>query len=92
MVEGGITRLQYADDTIIMLEGDLESIKNVKFLLYCFESKCSKLQGGPATNDVSRLPNKRQAPRGLRFQAHDGQNEKEAPALERKEPIFRGEV
>lgn len=34
---GGITHLQYADDTIIMTEGDPKSIKNVKFLLYCFE-------------------------------------------------------
>lgn len=37
LIEGGITHLQYADDTIIMTEGDPESIKNVKFLLYCFE-------------------------------------------------------
>lgn len=37
LLEGGITHLQYADDTIIMMEGDAESIKNAKFLLYCFE-------------------------------------------------------
>lgn len=37
LIEGGITHLQYADDTVIMMEGDAESIKNVKFLLYCIE-------------------------------------------------------
>ena len=36
-VSGGITHLQYADDTIIMVGGDLDSISNLKFLLYCFE-------------------------------------------------------
>jgi hypothetical protein len=29
--------VQYADDTILMCEGDERSIKNMKFLLYCFE-------------------------------------------------------
>ena len=37
MVSGGITHLQYADDTIIFVNNDRESIKNLKFLLYCFE-------------------------------------------------------
>lgn len=37
LVDGGITHLQYADDTIIMMEGDDDSIKNTKFVLYCFE-------------------------------------------------------
>lgn len=37
LIEGGITHLQYADDTIIMTEGDAKSIKHIKFLLYCFE-------------------------------------------------------
>jgi hypothetical protein len=35
--EGGFTHLQYADDTILMCEGDESSIKSMKFLLYCFE-------------------------------------------------------
>jgi hypothetical protein len=34
---GSLTHLQYADDTILMCEGDERSIKNMKFLLYCFE-------------------------------------------------------
>lgn len=37
LIEGGISHLQYADDTIILIEGDEKSVRNVKFLLYCFE-------------------------------------------------------
>jgi len=37
LVSGGITHLQYTDDTIILVNNDRESIKNLKFLLYCFE-------------------------------------------------------
>jgi hypothetical protein len=37
LVEGGITHLQYTDDTIIFLNLDDQSIINTKFLLYCFE-------------------------------------------------------
>jgi hypothetical protein len=33
----GITHIQYADDTILMTEGDDVSVTNVKFVLYCFE-------------------------------------------------------
>jgi hypothetical protein len=35
---GGLTYLQYADDTIIFLEAEEQYIANVKFLLYCFEN------------------------------------------------------
>lgn len=38
LVEGGITHLQYADDTIIFLNMDDQSIIYTKFLLYCFEN------------------------------------------------------
>jgi hypothetical protein len=34
---GGVTHLQYADDTMIMIENDNNSINNLKFLLICFE-------------------------------------------------------
>lgn len=34
---GGLTHLQYADDTVIMMGCDDKSIINMKFLLYCFE-------------------------------------------------------
>jgi hypothetical protein len=32
-----ISHLQYANDTILMVEGDDKSIVNMKFILYCFE-------------------------------------------------------
>jgi hypothetical protein len=38
LVEGGLTHLQYADDTIRFLNLDEESIYNTKFLLYYFEA------------------------------------------------------
>ena len=34
---GGLTHLQYADDTIMMVEGSDEDIQNLKFLLLCFQ-------------------------------------------------------
>jgi hypothetical protein len=37
LIEGGLTHLQYADDTIIFLSLDEQTILNAKFLLYCFE-------------------------------------------------------
>jgi hypothetical protein len=38
LIEGGLTHLQYADDTIVFLNHDDQSIYNTKFLLYCFEN------------------------------------------------------
>jgi hypothetical protein len=38
LIEGGLTHLQYADDTIIFLNMDDQSIIHTKFLLYCFEN------------------------------------------------------
>jgi hypothetical protein len=38
LVERGLTHLQYADDTVICLEIDENSIANTKFLLYYFEN------------------------------------------------------
>jgi hypothetical protein len=38
LVKGGLTHLQYADDTMICLETNEESIVNTKFILYCFEN------------------------------------------------------
>jgi hypothetical protein len=34
---GGVTHLQYADDTMIMVEGSELDIINIEFLLLCFE-------------------------------------------------------
>jgi hypothetical protein len=38
VIPGGVTHLQYADDTIIMVQTDDLDIANLKFLLLCFES------------------------------------------------------
>jgi hypothetical protein len=38
LIEGGLTHFQYADDTIIFLNMDDQSIIHTKFLLYCFEN------------------------------------------------------
>jgi hypothetical protein len=37
LVGGGISILQYADDTILLLEDDLENARNVKYILCLFE-------------------------------------------------------
>lgn len=37
LIPGGITHVQYTDDTILMTEGDDVSILHIKFILYCFE-------------------------------------------------------
>ena len=34
---GGVSLLQYADDTIVMVEGSASDIANLKFLLLCFQ-------------------------------------------------------
>jgi hypothetical protein len=35
---GGITHLQYAEDTMIMVEGSELDLVNLKFMLLCFEA------------------------------------------------------
>jgi hypothetical protein len=37
-LEGGLTHLQYADDTSIFLNLDDQTILQAKFLLYCFKN------------------------------------------------------
>ena len=37
VANGGLTHLQYAYDTIMMVEGSDEDIQNLKFLLLCFQ-------------------------------------------------------
>jgi hypothetical protein len=37
LIPGGISHIQYADDTIIMSDGLDTSILNLKLILYCFE-------------------------------------------------------
>ena len=37
LIPGGISHIQYADDTVIMIDGSDQSILNLKLILYCFE-------------------------------------------------------
>jgi hypothetical protein len=36
MLSEGITHIQYADDMILMIDGDDESVTNLKFILHYF--------------------------------------------------------
>jgi hypothetical protein len=38
VIEGGCAILQYADDTILFIKDDIECARNLKLLLYTFES------------------------------------------------------
>jgi hypothetical protein len=38
LVGGGVTHLQYADDTVVLVQSNKESILNLKLIFYCFES------------------------------------------------------
>lgn len=37
LIPRGISYIQYVDDTVIMVDGSVQSIVNLKILLYCFE-------------------------------------------------------
>jgi hypothetical protein len=37
LVLGGVSHLQYADDTMILIPNSPDNIRNLKFLLICFE-------------------------------------------------------
>ena len=37
LIPGGISHIQYADDTVIMIDGSESSVLNLKLILYCFE-------------------------------------------------------
>jgi hypothetical protein len=37
LIPGGISHIQYADDTVIMVDTTVQSIRNLKLILYCFE-------------------------------------------------------
>jgi uncharacterized protein (DUF1786 family) len=37
LIDGGISILQYTDDTILFMENDLERVRNMKLLLCAFE-------------------------------------------------------
>jgi len=37
LIPGGVSHIQYADDTVIMIDGSDSSILSLKLILYCFE-------------------------------------------------------
>jgi hypothetical protein len=37
LIPGGISHIQYVDDTVIMVDTSVQSIRNLKLILYCFE-------------------------------------------------------
>jgi hypothetical protein len=37
LIPRGISHIQYANDTVIMIDGSESSIRNLKLILYCFE-------------------------------------------------------
>jgi hypothetical protein len=37
LIQDGVVMLQYEDDTVFIFEGDLESARNLKFILCIFE-------------------------------------------------------
>lgn len=38
LIDGGITHLQYADDTVLLLHFSVENLTNVRMLLSCYEA------------------------------------------------------
>ena len=38
LIQNGVSILQYADDTILMVQDDLEQIIHIKLILYMFEA------------------------------------------------------
>ena len=64
LIPGGVSHLQYADDTIIMIQQDDLAIANLKFMLLCFESmsglrinfhKSEVLVLGASTDEQTRV-------------------------------------
>jgi hypothetical protein len=37
LIQGGVSNLQYADDTLILIQYNEQQVRNLKFLLMCFE-------------------------------------------------------
>jgi hypothetical protein len=50
LVDGGLSVLQYANDTVLFMEHDLEKVRNLKLILSAFE----KLSGLNTTNNARR--------------------------------------
>jgi hypothetical protein len=37
LIPEGISHIKYVDDTVIMIDGSMKSIRNLKLIIYCFE-------------------------------------------------------
>jgi hypothetical protein len=64
LIPGGVTHLQYADDTMVMIEPSRLGIANLKFILLCFENmsglkinfdKSEVIVTGVATDEQKRV-------------------------------------
>ncbi|KAL5648137.1 hypothetical protein ACJX0J_042492 [Zea mays] len=56
LIEGGLSILQYADDTILFLEHDLDKARNKKLILAAFEQLAwqASFSGGEPTNNKKK--------------------------------------
>ena len=66
LIPGTVSHLQYANDTILLIENDIKSITNLKIMLICFEllsglkinlSKSEVIVMGVPTSEQARVPN-----------------------------------
>jgi hypothetical protein len=73
LIPGGISHLQYADDTLILIQNSEENIANLKFLLMCFEDmsglkinyhKSEVIVMGQPLEEQQRIANKLNCKRG----------------------------
>jgi hypothetical protein len=73
LITGGISHLQYADDTLILIQNSEENIANLKFLLMCFEDmsglkinyhKSEVIVMGQPMEEQQRVANKLNCKRG----------------------------
>lgn len=49
LVEGGLTHLQYADDTVLFIQNTEVNIVNLKFILFCFMLDLWSHEDGPSS-------------------------------------------
>src|SRR4051812_47607794 len=66
LIPGGVSQLQYADDTMLMFAPDDKTIASVKLILLCFEmmsglkinfQKCEVVAMGMANREGQRVAN-----------------------------------
>jgi hypothetical protein len=64
LIDGGLSILQYADDTILLMDKNLEQAKNMKLLLCVFE-KLSDLKINFHKSEIPRLLDSTDGNRGM---------------------------